>query len=164
MFANPLLHLIALFYQKIIKIGSNFQSLFLLWVRLTWGHQFFLTGMEKLRHIEQTTQFFASLDIPNPAFHAHLVGASEVIGGSLLVIGLASRLVSIPLLITLLVALGTAHIKILTGFHFLTDPAQLAASNPFPFLIMTLLMLCFGPGRISIDAWLKRWAERQPKY
>ena len=164
MFTNPLLHFIAVVYEKIVGIGSNLQSLFLLWVRLTWGHQFYLTGMGKFHNIEQTAQYFASLGIAHPELQAHVVGTLEAAGGALLVVGLASRFISIPLLITLLVALGTAHIQIFSGLHFLTDPAELAASAPFPFLMMTLLMICYGPGRISLDGWLKRWAEGQPKY
>ena len=66
MFTNPLLHFIAVVYEKIVGIGSNLQSLFLLWVRLTWGHQFYLTGMGKLHNIEQTAQYFASLGIAHP--------------------------------------------------------------------------------------------------
>jgi uncharacterized membrane protein YphA (DoxX/SURF4 family) len=38
------------------------------------------------------------------------------------------------------------------------------SQNPYPFLITTLLVFIFGPGRISLDAWIKRWVSHQPRY
>ncbi len=164
MFKNRLLNLIALLYNSLVKVSSNLQSLFLLWMRLTWGHQFFMAGMGKLAHIPEVIQSFTALGIKNAVFHAHLVGWVEALGGICLIAGFASRLVSIPLAITMITALGTAHAEPLAHFRFLREPSSLVHETPYPFLITSLLVLFFGPGRISIDAWLKRWADKQPKY
>ncbi|MES2272668.1 MAG: DoxX family protein [Chlamydiota bacterium] len=164
MLTNPFLHWTEKFYNFIIKIGSNLQSLFLLYMRLTWGHQFFITGLGKLGAIDKVTQFFTTLQIPHPHFHAYLVGSIEAICGFLLFFGFASRLAAIPLIFIMFTALGTAHAHNLTNFLFITNPLTLVRQEPYPFLITALLVFIFGPGRISVDAWIKRWLHRQPRY
>ncbi|MDE3045179.1 MAG: DoxX family protein [Verrucomicrobiota bacterium] len=163
-FENPFLEFISSSYNWLVEWSSNCQSLLLLWMRLTWGHQFFLAGSGKLANIDQTVQFFSTLCTAYPYFCAHLVGYLELIGGLLLMVGLASRLVTIPLIITMIVALTTAHSHILAHFRFLTHPSAFVNEGPYPYLITCLLVLVFGPGRFSLDAWIKRWAHKQKKY
>lgn len=162
MYQSTKLQFFAKFYSLFIRCGSNLQSLFLLYMRLTWGHQFFLFGLQKLGDIDKTAAFFQSLHIPSPLFHAYFVGGVECVGGFLLVIGLASRLIALPLTVILLVALNTAHAQDISNLHFFFEPLLLVKQPPYPFLITTLLMFIFGPGRISFDGWLKRWAQKQP--
>ncbi|MCI0617278.1 DoxX family protein, partial [bacterium] len=119
-------------------------------MRLTWGHQFFLIGTGKLQNISKTIEFFDQLGIPYSHFHAYEVALFETIGGILLIVGFASRLISIPLTIILITALSTAHADALSNFKFILDPKSLVGENPYPFLITTLMVFCFGPGRISI--------------
>lgn len=164
MFKNPLVHLFAKLYGLLIKIGSNLQSLFLLWMRLTWGHQFYITGSGKLANIDRVVEFFISLGIPYAHFQAYLVSYTELIGGILLMLGFASRLATIPLIIAMVTALATAHAHLLTHFDFFFEPSTLVHEAPYPFLITSLLVFIFGPGRISVDAWLKRWVDKQPRY
>jgi putative oxidoreductase len=161
---NALLDWTNRFYSFFIWLGSNLESLFILFLRLTWGHQFFLTGLGKLHHIQETTAYFTSLSILHPEFSAYLVGSLEMVCGFLLFIGLASRLAAIPLIVILLTALSTAHKENLSNFRFLTDPMTLVMQTPYPFLITSLVVFIFGPGRISVDAWIKRWVSRQRSY
>lgn len=164
MLANPFLRWVERIYRLFIKVGSNLQSLFLLYMRLTWGHQLFFAGLHKLSNIAGTTQLFAKLDIPAPLFHAYEVGLLEVIGGIFLFVGFASRLIAVPLIILMLTALSTAHAEYLANLRFVTDPLILVIQQPYPFLITSVLVFIFGPGRISVDAWLKRWIDKQPRY
>ena len=126
------------------------QSIVLLLVRVSMGWGFFLTGKGKLLHLEKTTRFFDSLHLPLPHLQAMLAGSTEMIGGLLLVVGLGTRFVSIPLVFTMVVAYLTAHrdeaFLSLSGF---TDQA------PFPFLMAALVTMAFGAGRISVDRLLK---------
>lgn len=164
MYINPTLRFFERVYHFLLSFGGNLQSIFLFWMRLTWGREFYLSGMGKLQAIEKTTIFFTSLNIPKPLFHAYLVGGIEAIGGFLLIIGFASRLISIPLALIMFAAFSVAHSQVFIDFHFVKEPLSLVAEAPYPFLITSLLVLLFGPGRISVDAFIKRWAERQPKF
>lgn len=164
MFTNAWLHWLDRIYSFFIKIGSNLQSLFLLYLRITWGHQLFLTGVDKLKNIDATIEFFTKLNIPSPVFHAYEIGIIEAVCGILLFIGFLSRLAAIPLTIIMVTALFTAHAEYLANFRFVTEPLILVIQEPYPFLMMGLLIFCFGPGRVSIDAWIKRWVDKQPRY
>lgn len=164
MLENPFLFWMDKLYGFFVSIGSNLQSLFLLYMRITWGHQFFIIGSAKLENITSTIQGFAQLGIWAPEFHAYFVGISEMVGGLLLIVGFASRLAAIPLIGIMIAALSTAHAEHLKNFQFVLDPTTLAGESPYPFLITTLMILTFGAGRISIDAWIKRWVSHQPKY
>ncbi len=164
MLSNPFLYWMDKIYSFFIKIGSNLQSLFLLFMRITWGHQFLLTGVAKLKDIPETVQLFTKLGIPSPLFHAYEVGILESVGGILLIVGFASRIISIPLVFLMLSALSIAHTEHLSNFRFITTPHVLVTQAPYPFLITSLMVFIFGPGLISLDAWIKRWVGHQPKY
>ncbi len=164
MLTNPFLRWMESFYGFFVKLGTNLQSLLLLYMRITWGHQLLLIGLDKLRNIPGTVQVFTKLNLPSPEFHAYEVGLLETIGGFLLIIGLASRLISIPLIILFMTALATEHREALSNFKFITDPLTLVVQHPYAFLLTALMVFLFGPGKISLDAWLKRWVGNQPRY
>lgn len=136
-------------YSAFTKTCAYLQSPLLLCLRLYWGWQFFTTGLGKLKDIDKVVDFFTSLNIPHPALMAHAVGLLECGGGALLFVGLASRLISLPLTVNMLVAYITADHEAL--FSFLSDPGKFYGADPFTFLMASLLVLIFGPGRISLD-------------
>jgi putative oxidoreductase len=115
-------------------------------LRLLIGYQFLLTGLGKLQHIERTTAFFASLHIPMPGIQAHFIGSLEMIGGAMLMLGLATRVICIPLICTLVVAYLTDQ----PGETFQSVYDFINAA-PFPFFAVTLFLLAFGPGCVSLD-------------
>ena len=137
--------------QWLVPNRTICQSIFLLLIRLYWGWGFFQTGKGKLSNIAQPTEFFQSLGIPFPHAQAILVGTTECIGGLLLLLGLLSRLASIPLTILLIVAYLTADIAVVK--NILGDPDKFLAADEFLFLLVVLLVLLFGPGKFSLD-WL----------
>jgi len=118
-------------------------------LRILIGWQFFLTGKGKLAHIDKTTGFFSKLHIPMPEFHAYFIGTLETVGGLLLIAGLLTRLVSLPLLGTLVVAYLTAHRE--DAFSSVED---FITATPFPYLAVVLFLIAYGPGRLSVDRWL----------
>lgn len=144
-------------YRWWIRFCSRFQSLLLFLFRLVWGLQFMRFGWMKLQNPEATAQFFSNLHLPAPMFHAYLVGCFEWFCGLMLVLGLATRLISLPLLIIMFVAYSTAHVRIFYDWEFLKNPSLFAAEKPYPFLVTSLIVLIFGPGKISLDAWLEKW-------
>ena len=143
-------------YRWVIQLGSLLQSPFLLAVRLCWGIQFFMTGLGKLMHIQKVIDFFTGIPIVFPAFNAYLVGCTEMLGGALLTIGLASRLVSIPLAFTLVVAYLTTEQDALKKLYTFTDIDPFLTAAPFLFLFACLIILVFGPGAFSVDYLIER--------
>jgi putative oxidoreductase len=136
-------------YKLLIKAASSLQSPFLLAVRLYWGWQFFQSGWGKVQDISKPIDFFTQLGIPFPTFNAYFVSYLECIGGILLFLGLASRLISIPLFIDMCVAYLTADREALKSIF--SDPGKFYAADPFTFWLVALIVLIFGPGKISID-------------
>ena len=129
--------------------ASSLQSPFLLLVRLYWGWQFIETGWGKVNNIEKVTGYFTSLGLPLPALTAMFIAGLELTGGLLLVLGLASRLISLPLTINMLVAYVVADREAL--FSVLADPDKFYAAAPYTFLVASLLVLIFGPGKFALD-------------
>jgi putative oxidoreductase len=152
--SHPLLDHVRKFYALLNRDGLLLQSLFLLVVRLYWGWQFFGTGKGKLSDLSKPTAFFATLHIPFPAANAALAGATECIGGLLLVLGLASRLISIPLTVVMLVAYLTADSEALHAIF--SDPDKFLNAAEFQFLFAVLIVLIFGPGVFSLDHLLSK--------
>ena len=142
------------YFRWFVPPTSAVQSLLLLVIRLYWGWAFFLTGKGKLMDLERPTAYFQSLGIPLPHAQAILAGATECFGGLLLLAGLFSRLISIPLTILLTVAYLTADLdKVKMLF---SDPDKFLTADEFLFLFVVVLVFAFGPGKFSIDWLIKR--------
>jgi putative oxidoreductase len=139
------------YYYRLRTLG---QDLLLLVMRLYWGWSFFQTGKGKLINFERTTKFFRSLDIPFPEINVAMAASTEMIGGLLLVVGLGSKIVPIPLIVTMLVAYATAHQTELLGI--LSDTDSFTEAAPFLFLLTSLIVFLFGPGRLSLDYLLAK--------
>ena len=80
---------------------------------------FILAGWSKLSGVADTASYFQFLGIPAPLLMAYVAGMTELVGGILLVAGVAVRLVAVPLMFTMLVAAGTAHWD--KGWHVLPE-------------------------------------------
>ena len=146
-------------YELLVTVGNFLQAPLLFALRVFFFWQLFLAGKGKLLNIERTAEFFGSLNIPMPLFNAYLASATECFGGLLLVVGLASRLVAIPVAFTMIVAYVTADYEAVASLF--SDPDKFVAAASFPFLLTALLVLAFGPGAISIDALIKRFTRRE---
>lgn len=146
---------------KAVACLDRAKSPLLLAIRCYWGWQFFGTGKGKLLHLSRTADYFKDLSIPFPTANALLAGATECVGGLLLIAGLASRLTAIPLIVTMIVAYLTADLEAVKGIF--ADPDSFVTATPFLFLFAALLILVFGPGAISLDHWLVRKFDLRPR-
>lgn len=142
-----------------IRVTGLLQHPFLLALRLYWGYDFFQTGLGKLNNLERTTEFFASLQIPFPAVNAVFVGSLELVGGVLLLLGLASRYITVPLIVSLCVAYATDEKEAL--MHLFDDPNQFVTATPFLHMLASMTVFVFGAGALSADAVIGRWWERR---
>lgn len=139
---------------KFDGLAAHLQSPLLLVIRLYWGVSFAQTGWGKLMNLDRTAGFFADLGIPMPKLNAIMAAATECGGGVLLALGLFARPASVPLIFTMLVAYGTAHREELGAIFSDTD--KFLGAAPFLFLLASLLVLAFGPGKFSVDHLLAR--------
>ncbi len=87
--------------------------------RLFLAPIFILAGMNKLGNAENVAQYFEFLGIPAPGLMVYAAGLTELVGGILLIPGVAVRIVTIPLMFTMVVAAGTAHWD--NGWHVLPE-------------------------------------------
>jgi putative oxidoreductase len=141
-------------YRLWVAAVSKLQSPFLLIIRLYWGWQFFLTGKGKLMNLDRTANFFASLNIPMPKLNAILAGSTECFGGLLLLLGLGSRIFTVPLIFTMIIAYVTADPDKIKGIF--SNPDAFVTANPFLFMLAAIIVLLFGPGIFSLDAVIAR--------
>ena len=136
-------------YSLIVRAGNSLQSLFLLFVRLYWGWQFMVDGWGKLHNLPKVTEYFGSLGLPAPGPTAVFVSILELVGGALLALGLGSRLIALLLTGNMTVAYITGDREALLSIF--SDPDKFSAAAPFTYLMASLIILIFGPGRWALD-------------
>jgi putative oxidoreductase len=124
-------------------------------VRLFVGYLFLETGWGKVHNLEAFTQRFSGWGIPFPAFNAALSGYTELVGGALVMLGLFTRLVSIPMVFNMLVALIMVKLKKVSGLNDFVELDEPLYALAFFWLIFT------GPGRVSLDHLL--WRRNPPR-
>ena len=147
--------------QLLIKSGNFVQKFLLLFFRLNWGWQFYLTGQGKLAHHQRTADFFTSLHIPFPDWTAWIVAVIEYSGGLFLMAGLGTRPVGLILTINMIVAYLSVASDRHTVLNFFKDQTPFLQADPFFFLLTALIMFAFGAGPISIDAIIAKLIRRK---
>lgn len=146
-------------YRRLLKVLNFLQCPFLLFVRVYWGWQFWQSGWGKLQDVSKPIGFFTELGIPFPVFNAWFISLLECFGGMLLIFGLASRLISIPLVIDMVVAYIVADREALKSIF--SDPDKFYAAAPYTLLFASLIVLLFGPGAISLDYLIARYVRKR---
>jgi uncharacterized membrane protein YphA (DoxX/SURF4 family) len=140
-------------------------------IRMMAGGVFLWEGLLKFVYVNQGIGRFTKLGIPAPGPTAHFVAILEIAGGLLLMSGLLTRLISIPFLIEMVVAMLTTKIALYLG----TSPLPLPPSPPqvgiwavlhevrseYAQIMCALFLLIAGPGPWSIDGVLARAKTRR---
>ncbi len=141
-------------YQRLFAVVDYLRSPFLLAVRLYWGWQLIQSGWGKLHNLPKVTEFFTSLNLPMPAQMAVFISCVEFFGGIFLAVGLLSRLTALVLTVNMIMAYATADREALRSIF--SDPDKFYAAAPYVFLIASLIILIFGPGKLCLDTLLER--------
>lgn len=136
--------------ERALEYLAKLHALAPLLGRLGVGLVFMSTGWGKVHHIDKVTAFFTSLGIPAPHFQAYLVGYSELLCGTALVAGLLTRLATIPLMVSMVVAILTAKRP---DLHDIFD---LVGFDEFTYLVVLVMIAILGPGSVSLDAIVVR--------
>jgi uncharacterized membrane protein YphA (DoxX/SURF4 family) len=125
-------------------------------VRIAVGLVFFTQGILKYIDPNIGVVRFTRIGFPNPYFTAHFVGAFEVLCGLLLLLGLWTRLVSIPLLIVIMTAIATTKVPELfranQGFWYMVSDAR----TDFAMFCCLVFLISVGGGSWSVDARLAK--------
>jgi putative oxidoreductase len=135
-------------------LGSKALSATVL-IRLMVGWVFMSEGIQKFLFPDALgIGRFTKIGIPAPQFFAPFVGVVEIVCGALLIVGLLTRLASIPLLIDILVAIATTKIPMLSkaGFWGMMHEAR----ADFCMLLGLVFLLIVGSGALSFDEHFSR--------
>ncbi len=146
-------------YSLLVSIANSLQSPLLLFVRLYWGWQFMEDGWGKLTHLPKVIEYFSSLGLPAPGPTAYFVSILELVGGALLALGLGTRLIALLLTCNMTVAYITGDREALLSIF--SDPDKFSAAAPFTYLMASLVILVFGPGKFSLDYLIERYWLRK---
>jgi putative oxidoreductase len=155
-------------------ILSTSESGWTVLVRLLVGLCVFLPeGIQKLAFADVLgAGRFTKIGIPFPGIVAPFVGTVEIVCGSLIILGLFTRLAAIPLIIIMIVALVSTKVPILLGhdvwiFHLAQDIKRTGlwstmheSRADLTMLFACVYLLIVGAGRWSLDARLARWRSR----
>ena len=131
--------------QKARNIMSNLSWLPPLLARLTLGYIFIESGWGKFHHLDKVVQFFTELKIPAPQIQAPFVAGVELVCGTAVLLGLFTRLLSIPLIGTMIVAILTAKLSEITGL------SDLFGAIEYLYIVLLTYLVIDGPGCLSID-------------
>jgi len=131
-------------------------------IRLMAGGVFFWEGVLKFVYENQGVGRFTKLGIPFPLFTAPFVGWLEIVGGTLLMLGLGTRLIAVPLIVEMLVAMVSTKPRLFLGTLPLPPPPvppQLGIwavlheiRSEYAQLMSCAFLLISGPGAWSLDA------------
>lgn len=129
------------------RITASFSDLSLLLVRLTLAYGFYEPAIRKLSNFNGiVTWFDQGLHLPFPYLNAVLATGAESLGLIALVLGLKTRIFSLPLMVTMLVAIFMVHFD--NGFAAKANGFEI----PFYYFIMLSVLLTHGAGKYSLDA------------
>ena len=154
------------------KLATTTAPASVILIRLSVGAVFLVEGIQKFLYpMEVGAGRFARIGIPAADLMGPFVGVVEILCGSLLLLGLLTRLAAIPLIIDMVVAIISTKIPILLGHGFWGfSLRQLPyygfwgmaheARTDFAMLLGSIFLLIVGGGMWSIDRWLVSKASR----
>ena len=134
-------------------------------IRLMAGSVFVWEGILKFIYPNQGVGRFAKLGFPAPHVIATADGWLEIIGGLLLLGGMLTRVIAVPFIIEMIVAMASTKIPLYLGTYPLPlppVPPQIGfwavlheIRSEYAQLLSCAFLLLVGPGRWSIDALVK---------
>jgi len=128
----------------------NYAWLGPLLLRLVFGWFWLETGWAKLHNLEFFAGRFVEWGIPFPTLSATVSGATDLVGGALLIVGLGTRLAAIPMIINMLVALAVVVLPTITTFNEFVELDEVL------YVCVLFWLLMAGPGKASLDHLLAR--------
>jgi len=134
---------------KVVEpVVEKLQSISLLMVRLILAYGFYEPAKMKWSDIGSVAEWFGSMGYPLPTLQAYMAATTEASGVVLLMLGLFTRLISIPLMVVMAVAIVTVHLP--NGFESGNNGFEI----PLYYIIMLFVLMTHGAGKFSLDRLL----------
>lgn len=133
--------------QKILSTDRNATTIL---IRLMVGAVFLSEGIQKFLFADtRGSGRFEKIGLPAPEFLGPFVGTFEIACGALVLLGLFTRLASIPLIIIMLVAIATTKAEVLAsdGFWEMMHGSR----TDWAMLLGSIFLLIKGGGKWSLD-------------
>ena len=132
-------------YPLTKNILNKGQDIALLFARLTLAYGFYEPAMQKWSDISSVAAWFGTIGIPFPTLNAYLAASAELMGVILLTLGLFTRLISLPLIVVMIVAITTVHLA--HGFSAGDNGFEI----PLYYMLFLAIFASFGAGKFSLD-------------
>jgi len=132
-------------YVEFSRLSGYAKSFSLLFARLAIAYGFYGPAMTKWKDIDSIAGWFTSLGIPFPTLNAYMAASTEALGVVLLTLGLFTRLISIPLIVVMIVAIVTVHLP--NGFSAGDNGFEI----PFYYMLFLFIFVTNGAGKFSLD-------------
>ena len=145
-------------YDSAVALSNYLKSPLLLAIRLYWGWELIQDGWGKLHHLDKVTDFFTTLNLPQPHMTALGVSLLELVGGGLFALGIGTRLIALMLFVNMTVAYLAAEPEAFAAI--LSDPYKFTAASAYNDWFATLLILILGPGYLAVDTLLRRFFRK----
>ncbi|OFY98439.1 MAG: DoxX family protein [Bacteroidetes bacterium RIFCSPLOWO2_12_FULL_31_6] len=142
-------------FQKIISSDNSKTTII---IRFIVGAVFLSEGIQKfLFPAIRGAGRFEKIGLPSPEFLGSFVGTFEILCGVLILLGLLTRLASIPLIIIMLVAFATtkSEVYLEKGFWELLHGSR----TDWSMLLGSIFLLIKGGGFWSVDKKLMNSGE-----
>ncbi|MCK4750873.1 MAG: DoxX family protein [Bacteroidales bacterium] len=133
-------------YNKFVEGTEKLRDIPLLLFRLILAIGFYEPAMMKLKNLSGIAEWFGSMNYPLPGVSAFLAMVTEVLGVVLITLGLGTRVIAIPMMFVMLIAIFTVHIS--NGFAAGDNGFEI----PLYYFLMLFALVVYGPGKISVDS------------
>ena len=140
-------------YNKFVEGTEMLRDIPLLLFRLILAIGFYEPAMMKLKNLSGIAEWFGSMNYPLPGVSAFLAMVTEVLGVVLITLGLGTRVIAIPMMFVMLIAIFTVHIS--NGFAAGDNGFEI----PLYYFLMLFALVVYGPGKISVDSLMGKKSD-----
>jgi len=137
-------------YRKFVQGMEKLHDLTLFLFRIILAIGFYSPAMMKVKNLEGVAEWFGSMSYPFPMVSAILAMTTEVLGIVLLTLGFGTRVIALPMMFVMVVAIFTTHIS--NGFAAGDNGFEI----PLYYFLMLFALVVYGSGKFSLDYLLGR--------
>jgi len=142
-------------FNKIIDHFEKLKDIPPILFRMVLAYGFYGPATMKLKNFNGIVEWFTSMGMQLPKLNAFLATGTETVGFVLIFLGLATRIISIPLMVVMVVAITTVHLG--NGFEAGNNGSEI----PIYYILMLFSLLITGPGKISLDALISKFYNKK---